>query len=118
MIFNFKNEATEHWWHQRLTAIALVPLSIWLAYNIVDLAGASHSAFTFWLRSPVNAVLMNFTILAAFYHAALGAAEVIVDYVHDKKLKKLSLIGVNLFFLLGGLASIAAVLKIVFTGGA
>lgn len=71
-----------HWWAQRITAVALVPLSLWLAASAVAHAGADRAALMAWLAEPVPAILMILTVAAGLYHAVLGLEEVIVDYVH------------------------------------
>lgn len=72
-----------HWWTQRVTAIALVPLSVWFAASLIALSGSGYEAFTGWLASPVTAVLMILLLIVLFWHAALGLQVVIEDYVHS-----------------------------------
>jgi len=71
-----------HWWAQRITAVALVPLSLWLAAGLLAHGGADRAALKTWLADPVPAILMILTVSAALYHAVLGLEEVIVDYVN------------------------------------
>lgn len=106
------HHGVQHWMHQRITALALIPLTIWLVYSVVSLSGVSHGEFITWMRQPVNALLMVFFIIAGFYHAALGMQVIIEDYVHCKCAKLASLIGLNLFFLGGAIACLYAILKI------
>ena len=80
-------DGTRHWWAQRLTAAALVPLSIWFVASLIFLTGADHATVTAWLGSPVVAVLMVLLIVALFHHAQLGLQVVIEDYVHTEWLK-------------------------------
>ncbi len=105
-------EGAEHWMGQRITAIANIPLVLWLVYSIVGLKGASHGEFTNWLENPINAILMILMILSVFYHARLGAQVVTEDYVHHEGLKFLKLIGQKLFFYGAGVACIFSILKI------
>ena len=109
-------EGVGHWWSQRLTAIALIPLLIWLVASIVPLAGADVRIVREWFSDPVNSVLLLSLIVAVFHHAQLGLQVVIEDYVHTVWLKLASLIVVK--FLAFGLSttSIFAVLKIAFSG--
>ncbi len=109
-------EGVGHWWSQRLTAIALIPLLIWLIASIVPLAGAEVRIVREWISDPVNSVLLLSLIVAVFHHAQLGLQVVIEDYVHTVWLKLASLIVVK--FLAFGLiaTSIFAVLKIAFSG--
>ncbi len=98
----------KHWWAQRLTAIALVPLSLWFVAALVRHAGAGRTDVIAWLQDPVAAVLMIATLAAALYHAVLGLEEVIVDYMHGAA-RQASLI---LLKLLGALLAVAAVFAV------
>lgn len=85
-------EGVGHWWSQRVTAIALVPLSLWFVFSVVSLMGADHAAFHQWISTFGNALLMILTALALFYHAQLGMQVVIEDYVHGESAKVISLL--------------------------
>ncbi len=74
----------EHWWAQRLTALALVPLAVWFCVEVVGLIGADHAAFAAWLSTPGRAVAMLLLVGATFYHMKLGLQMVIEDYVHSR----------------------------------
>lgn len=106
------HEGTHHWMHQRLTAIANLPLVIWLIWSVASLNGATHAEFTAWLAQPWNAVLMILLIISVFYHAVLGAQVIIEDYIHCGWFKMLKLIGNKLFFFALGIACIFSILKI------
>ena len=73
-----------HWWHHRVTSVALVPLLLWLAFSIAALAGASFEEARAWLASPVVAVFAILTLAVTFYHFKLGLDVVIEDYVYGK----------------------------------
>lgn len=103
-----------HWWHQRITAIANIPLVIWLVYSIVQLKGADYEVFSTWLAEPVNAVLMILFIISTFYHAVLGSQVVVEDYIESECLKIAKLIVQKLVFIALGVACIFAVLKVAF----
>jgi succinate dehydrogenase / fumarate reductase, membrane anchor subunit len=105
-------EGTDHWWAQRVTAIANIPLVIWLVYNVVNMRGASHAEFTAWLGQPVNAILMILTLISIFYHAKLGAQVITEDYIHCETMKTVKLIGQKLAFFGLAVACIFSVLKI------
>lgn len=113
-----KNAASgvKHWWAQRLTAIALVPLSLWFVAGLIEHAGASRSEVIAWLGDPLAAVLMIVTLVAALYHAVLGVEEVILDYVHGGFARQASLIVLKLFGALLVAASVFAVLLIAASG--
>ena len=106
----------DHWWAQRLSAVALVVLGLWLAISIVSLAGADRAAVVAWLRGPLAAIGMILLLVAAFYHAALGLQVVIEDYVHSEGLKLASIAGVQLLSVALAVAGVFAVLRIAFGG--
>jgi succinate dehydrogenase / fumarate reductase membrane anchor subunit len=109
-------EGVEHWWIQRLTAVALVPLALWFVASVIALAGADHVALTEWLSAPLAAILMLLLIGATFYHAALGLQVVIEDYVHGEGAKFAALVLNKLICFALAVAGIFAVLKIAFGG--
>jgi succinate dehydrogenase / fumarate reductase, membrane anchor subunit len=76
-------EGVATWWLERVTAIALVPLTLWLAASLIALSGRDHAAFVTWLRAPLAALLMVLLLIALFFHLALGLQVVIEDYVHS-----------------------------------
>jgi succinate dehydrogenase / fumarate reductase membrane anchor subunit len=80
-------EGVEHWWAQRITAIALVPLTLWFAIAVISLAGADRGALVEWMHHPLPAVLMILLIVASFYHGALGLQVVIEDYLGHETLR-------------------------------
>ena len=105
-------DGTGHWWLQRLTAVALVPLAVWFVASIVSLTGAGQGEIKAWLSNPLAALLMVLFLATGFFHLKLGLQVVIEDYVHGHGLKVALLIA-NVFacVLLGG-GSILAVLKL------
>lgn len=109
-------DGVEHWIHQRITAIASLPLMLWLTYAVLSVQGFSYEEFTAWLAAPLNAILMILAILSVFYHAALGAQTIVEDYVHHEGFKIFKLIGIKLFFFAASVACVFSVLKIAFAG--
>jgi succinate dehydrogenase / fumarate reductase membrane anchor subunit len=104
-----------HFWRQRVTAVALIPLTIWLAISILGLVGASIAAVLAFLFNPVNAVLMAAFVLLSLYHMVLGLQEVILDYVPHQGFR-LFLMFVNYgFALIVAATCIFALLRIVGT---
>ncbi len=110
------NEGAHHWWMQRLTAVALVPLLIWFVASLAFLAGADHARVTAWIGHPVVAVLLLLMLFALFYHLKLGMQVVIEDYVHGKFAKLVLLLGNSFGTIVLGAACGFAVLKIAFGG--
>ena len=109
-------EGVSHWWAQRLTAIALIPLLLWFVIEIISLTGAPRAAVVAWLHGPFAAIVTVLLLIAAFYHMALGVQVVIGDYIHSEW-SKITLLVLNKFvaFALAA-AGIFAVLRIAFQG--
>ena len=105
-------EGVHHWWSQRLTALALVPLSLWFIYSLIVVTGADYATVVSWLANPLNAVLMLIFITSLYYHAALGIQVVIEDYIESGWQKIACLILVKFLALLAGLSAAIAVLKV------
>ena len=109
-------DGTRHFWLQRLTAIALVPLTIWFALSIASLATADQAAVLVWMKSPLSALLMLSFLLAGFWHMKLGLQVVIEDYVHTEWTKITCLVLNTLVSILLALAATLAVLKMLLGG--
>ena len=105
-------EGVEHWWRQRITALALVPLTLWLVIAVIGLVGAEHAVFVAWVRSPMPAVLLVLLLLATFYHTALGLQVVIEDYVHGEAMRLAALLVMHLLCIVFAVRGILAVLKL------
>ncbi len=105
---------THHWWMQRLTAVALVPLSVWFVASLISIASADHATAIAWLHSPLVAVLSCALIVAIFYHGQLGLQVVLEDYVHTEWLKLTSIVLAKLVSLLLAAVCLFAVLSIAF----
>ena len=105
-------EGIHHWWSQRLTALALIPLGLWFIYSLVVMTGANYTTVIAWLANPLNAVLMLLFIISLFYHAALGLQVVIEDYTKSEWQKIACLILVKFIALLAGFSAAIAVLKL------
>lgn len=103
---------TEHWWSQRLTAIALVPLTVWFVFGVIRHLGADHAAFIAWMKSPFSAVMMVLTAVVTFHHAQSGLQVVIEDYVHVEWQKMALIIGVKFLSFALAAACVLAVVKI------
>ena len=105
-------EGSHHWWGQRLSAVALVPLSIWFVFSVVGHIDDSHDEIIAWVSSPGVALMLTLFIGFMSYHAQLGVQVVIEDYVHTESLKLVLTILVKGLALLAGLGGIFAVLRV------
>jgi len=105
---------TEHFWHQRLTAMANIPLTIGFVVVVASLMGRNHAAVVQILGSPLVAVLMLLFILSASIHMRIGMQVIIEDYVHDDFAKFALLIANTFFAVVVALTSAFAILKLSF----
>lgn len=105
---------THHWWVQRLTAVALVPLSLWFAFSLACIADADFATASAWLAQPGVAVCMMLFIGTMLYHSALGLQVVIEDYVHGEFSRIASLVVMKFAHVALAVAGIFAVLKVAF----
>lgn len=101
-----------HWWAQRLSAIALVPLILWFVVSLTCVATADYATAVEWLSSPWNSALLILFIGAVFYHAQLGMQVVFEDYISGHCLQVTSIIVVRFLAFLLAAVSIIAVLSI------
>ena len=108
-------EGLHHWWAQRLTAIALVPLTLWFVMSLIRLSGTGYEDFIYWVASPLNATALILFVAVAFHHAVLGVQVVLEDYVVDHGLRAVSILLVKLVCY--GLAAFAIVSTIIVTLG-
>ncbi len=76
-------EGVGPWWAERVSAVGLVPLTLWFVASIIVHTGSDYATFIVWLRTPLAAILMILLLIALFYHTALGLQVVIEDYVHS-----------------------------------
>jgi succinate dehydrogenase / fumarate reductase, membrane anchor subunit len=105
-----------HWWMQRVTAVALVPLTLWLAVSLFARARSDYGAFILWLRTPFTTILMVLLLIALFYHMALGLQVVVEDYVHTERMKIPAVVVIHLGCFALAVAGIVATLRIAFGG--
>lgn len=85
-----------HWWLQRVTAVALVPLMVWLVASLLAHGRDDHQAVAQWLGSPVVSVTMMLLLVALFWHMKLGLRVIVEDYVHADRVKFAALVAVDL----------------------
>lgn len=105
---------TRHFVVQRITAVALVPLSLWFVWIALSLIHLDYAGARALIAQPCNAVLLAAFVLALFWHAQLGLQVVIEDYVHTPGLEIASQLAVKFLAVLGALASLLAIGRIAF----
>ncbi|GLQ07844.1 succinate dehydrogenase, hydrophobic membrane anchor protein [Sneathiella chinensis] len=109
-------DGTTHWWHQKVTAVALIPLFVVALAYVISLVGADYERVRYVLSLPFTSLILLLLIGITFYHLKLGLQVVIEDYIHSE-IKKVVLLMLNSFFCaIVGLAAALAVLKLAFGG--
>ncbi|MCC7282372.1 MAG: succinate dehydrogenase, hydrophobic membrane anchor protein [Acetobacteraceae bacterium] len=101
-----------HWVAQRLTAVALLPLTLWFVVSIVGMLGASQAEVRAWIASPLASVLLLLLVAATFHHLSLGLQVVIEDYVHHEEAKLAAQIAQKFACVLLGVAGCLSILRI------
>ena len=109
-------EGVELWWMQRVTAVALIPLTLWLVALLIALTGSDYNTLIAWLRAPFVTVLMVLILIALFHHMALGLQVVIEDYVHSDGAKILAVVAIRCACFALAVVGIFATLRIAFDG--
>ncbi len=104
---------TEHWWMQRVTAVALVPLTLWFVVALLGLDGLEWASVTAWIAQPVTAVLLVLLVAALVYHSFLGTQVVIEDYTGGAT-RVVTLVVVRFVHVAVAVAAVFAILKIAF----
>ena len=103
-------DGTEHWWAQRVSAVALVPLTLWFVVALLGMDSFEHAAVVAWLSQPLHAVLMILTLVAVLYHSQLGLQVVVEDYVHSGWLKIPMLMASTFIHIAAGVAGIYSII--------
>ena len=105
-----------HWWGQRVSALALIPLCLWFAVSVLTLVHADYGTAQAWVHIPWVAVLLVLLLAAVFYHAYLGVQVVVEDYMQGEALKLASLLAIKFLCVLLAAGGIFAVLRIALGG--
>jgi succinate dehydrogenase membrane anchor subunit len=108
------HSGTGHFWHQRVTSVAGIPLSIALVIIVIGLLGRSHAAVVQILGSPIVAIIMLLFVINTAYHMWIGMQEIILDYVHEDKFKLVILMANTFYCFVVAFTSAFAILKLSF----
>jgi succinate dehydrogenase / fumarate reductase membrane anchor subunit len=107
-------DGTAHWWAQRVTAIALVPLTLWFVFSLLTLPDFDYETVRTWLSVPISGFLSVLLVAVLSYHSYLGTIVIIEDYVSSNGMKVLSLMLLRFSYVLAGGAAMFAIFRIVF----
>ena len=110
------NDGVKHWWMQRLTGIALVPLSLWFVFSVIGLVDADLPTVTGWVGRHYNPLLLILFVICMFHHAQLGLQVVVEDYIHSESTKVSLLVLIKLGATFLGACSAFAVIRLTFGG--
>jgi succinate dehydrogenase membrane anchor subunit len=109
-------EGVQHWWLQRLTSVALVPLSIWFAVSLLTLPSLDHATVRAWMSQSSTALLLIVFVVVAAWHSKLGVQVVVEDYVHGAGARTLTLVSLTFVHVLLAAAGVFSVLKVALRG--
>ena len=107
-------QGTGHWWAQRVSAVALIPLTLWLFFSLLLLPGLDYATVRAWLSLPISSFLAALSVTVLTHHSYLGTTVVVEDYVHGAGLKVVTLMSLRFLYVLFGGASIFAILRVAF----
>jgi succinate dehydrogenase / fumarate reductase membrane anchor subunit len=107
-------DGTGHWWAQRVTSVALIPLTLWFLFSLLALPALDYETVKAWLAGPVSAFLCVLTVAVMTYHSYLGTTVVTEDYVHGAGPKVFTLLLLRFLYVLLGGASMFAILRVAF----
>ena len=105
-------EGAGHWWMQRVTSVALIPLALWFGFALAQLPDFDHATVLTWIRTPVAAVLLVAFLIASCYHMSLGLCVIAEDYLSNTALKVGAIVLIQLGSFLFALIGITATAKI------
>jgi len=111
-------DGVQHWWRQRLTSVALVPLTVWFAVSLLALPSLDHATVTAWMAQSWTALLLILLVLVATWHSQLGVQVVVEDYVPDPGARTVTLALLTFLHAVLALAGVFAVLKVALGGTA
>jgi succinate dehydrogenase / fumarate reductase membrane anchor subunit len=106
-------EGTGHWWSQRVSAVALIPLTLWFLFSLLMLPDLDYTTVRTWLSLPISGFLAVLLLSVLTYHSYLGTTVVIEDYVHSAGMKLLLLLLLRFAYVLVCGAGILAILRVV-----
>ncbi len=111
-------QGVHHWWMQRLSSLALVPLTVWFLVGLLALPSLDHATVAAWMRQGPTALLLVLLVLTAAWHSQLGVRVVVEDYVHEAATRALCLVTLSFAHIALAAAGVFAVLRVAFAAAA
>jgi len=108
---NSPGKGSRHWWLQRVTAVTLVPLTLWFLFSIIHHIGDSQAQVVDWITQPHVSVLLVLYLAIMFFHGQLGVQEILEDYIHGERLKYVCGLVVKTILIVSALAGIYSILR-------
>ncbi|MET0291685.1 MAG: succinate dehydrogenase, hydrophobic membrane anchor protein [Steroidobacteraceae bacterium] len=112
--FGSAKQGAHHWWIERVTAVALVPLGIWLVISLFALPDLGHATVARWIGEGIHPTLLLLTLLTMTWHSRLGVQVVVEDYVHGPALKSVTIMGLAFIHAAIAVAGSIAILRLAF----
>ena len=109
-------DGVRHWWLQRLTSVALVPLTVWFVVSLLSLPSLEYATLRAWMSEGSTALLLILLVLTAAWHSQLGLRVVVEDYVHGAGARTLSLVLLSFAHVLLAAAGVFSVCRVAFGG--
>jgi len=107
-------DGSAHWWAQRVSAVALIPLTLWFLFSLLMLPAFDYDTLRTWLSVPISGFLALLLVAVLAYHSYLGTIVIVEDYVTATGMKVLTLLVLRFLYVLCGGAGIFAILRVVF----
>ncbi|MEL6868722.1 MAG: succinate dehydrogenase, hydrophobic membrane anchor protein [Pseudomonadota bacterium] len=104
-------DGTDHWWSQRVSAVAMIPLTLWFAFSMLTMPDFGYFTVRSWMAAPLNAVLLLLLVGTLLYHSKLGTQVVVEDYVHGFK-KVATLIILKFIYAALAVAAVFSILRV------
>ncbi|MEP6567890.1 MAG: succinate dehydrogenase, hydrophobic membrane anchor protein [Mesorhizobium sp.] len=106
------HSGTGHFWHERVTSVALIPLSLWFLYAMIGLAGTNEVTALQFLAHPWNAMLMGGFVFFSLWHTRLGLQVVVDDYIHAAGTKIFFMLAIRFSVIAAGATCLFAIARI------
>ena len=107
-------DGTAHWWAQRVSAVAVIPLTLWFFFSLLALPDLDFVTVRTWLALPVSGYLAALLVVVLSYHSYLGTIVIVEDYVHSAGVKLIGLLLLRFLYVLAGGAGLFAILRLAF----